>query len=160
MEIRKIWKSGIPHFRIPRFPDVHISQISRFPKFPTSGITDFLMFRFPDVQICQIYMCFMSSRLLCISFVILAVAPSRAMPGLHSPDKLAARRQRAIEKGFIVPKHVSGSSHILVPHDMTIRMKSIAKSMTYQVKHNGVSHWGCTPDGTHGNSACERFHFR
>jgi len=59
-------------------------------------------------------------------------------PGKHAPDKLAARRLRAINKGFLVA-HQGGSSshrrHVEVSSQVADRVKAVAKSLAIQDDH-------------------------
>jgi hypothetical protein len=56
------------------------------------------------------------------------------MPHVHSVLASAARRERAITRGFLTSKPI-GSSHILVPDKIAARVKTISKSLAVHRDH-------------------------
>ena len=57
------------------------------------------------------------------------------MPGKHSVEKLAARRTRALARGFLVPRP-EGARHVLVAEAVADRVKAVARSLTIQDAHH------------------------
>jgi len=60
------------------------------------------------------------------------------MPGKHSAEKLAIRRARAIDRGFLVPRPPE-ARHILVPEAIAGRVKAVVASMDLQASHIDLS---------------------
>eukprot|EP00973_Karenia_brevis_P035796 4939717-Karenia_brevis.AAC.1 len=59
------------------------------------------------------------------------------MPGKHSEEKLAARRLRAIERGFLVRR--SPDTQVTVPRTIANRMKKVAASLAVQRRHVAIA---------------------
>ena len=64
----------------------------------------------------------------------LAATLSAAMPGRHSVEKLAARRQRACDRGYLVPR-ADGIAHIAVPGPVVERVKAVTRSLVLHRDH-------------------------
>ena len=82
----------------------------------------------------------MRSLLASLFIVILCVAT--AMPGKHSPDKLALRRDRARVRGFLAPiARVDGvtRTRITVDSGVAERAKSAVRSLELHARHNGIA---------------------
>jgi len=60
------------------------------------------------------------------------------MPGKHSAAKLALRRERAISRGFLIPKAPS-AKRILVAEPVADRVKAVARSLELQASHQALS---------------------
>eukprot|EP00973_Karenia_brevis_P016009 2188335-Karenia_brevis.AAC.1 len=71
----------------------------------------------------------------------------------HSSAKLAARRQRALAKGFISP--TVGKSWVEVGNSVAPRVRSIAKSVEFHDKHNRVAR-ASFPHATQATRAARR----
>eukprot|EP00974_Lingulodinium_polyedra_P064724 6253706-Lingulodinium_polyedra.AAC.1 len=69
------------------------------------------------------------------------------MPGLHSPAKLAQRRLRAIERGYL-KAHSAGPAlewqHVQVKRAVAGRVKLVAASMAMHREHMVIS-GSCSP---------------
>eukprot|EP00973_Karenia_brevis_P066610 9260469-Karenia_brevis.AAC.1 len=71
----------------------------------------------------------------------------------HSSAKLAARRERALAKGFISPS--TGKSWVEVGSSVAPRVRSIAKSVEFHDRHNRVAN-ASYPHATQATRAVRR----
>ena len=60
------------------------------------------------------------------------------MPGKHSPEKLRARRKRALERGYCIPRNPD-LTFIEVPTKLACRAKSATKALVVHDKMNSVT---------------------
>ena len=60
------------------------------------------------------------------------------MPGKHSPQRLLARRARARERGYLVPRN-PGVQHVAVATSVAPRVKVLAESLRIQEVHNAMA---------------------
>lgn len=90
-----------------------------------------------------------------VFFATVRVVLADAMP-CRSASALASRRQRAIERGFLVATSSSWGSMVAVPPPLASRVRVITKSLTLQAKHNELA-GACEPFARSSTRAARKF---